>query len=301
VHGIIVDALSGNSSSKKLFKSARGVIESSRDIERVLVVDQQPIGKTSRSTPASYLGIWDEIRKVFAQTLEAKSRGWGPSFFSHNTGKGRCPVCKGQGELTLEMSFLAEAKVQCESCLGSRFTIEADSVKFKDTAISQILQLTFEQARTFFVSHKKIHQVCKLACELGLGYLTLGQPSSTLSGGESQRLKLVSELHASRRGHTLYILDEPTTGLHRLDVSLLLKGLHGLVEQGHSVFVIEHDADTIVQSDWVVELGPGPGERGGKIVFQGSPEKLVSAKTPWGVALRERINTHKAASSARAA
>ncbi len=301
VHGIIADALSGSSRQKKVFKGTHGTVESSIEIERFLVVDQQPIGKTSRSTPASYLGIWDEIRKVFAGTLEAKSRGWGTSFFSHNTGKGRCPACKGQGELKLEMSFLAEAKVLCESCFGSRFTPEADSVKFKDLSVSQALQLTFEQARTFFVNHRKIHQVCKLACELGLGYLTLGQPSSTLSGGESQRIKLVSELHLSRRDHTLYILDEPTTGLHRLDVSLLLKGLRGLVDQGHSVLVIEHDADTIAQSDCIVELGPGPGESGGRVVFKGAARELVSSKTPWGAALRERIAIHKEAGTARAA
>ena len=292
VHGVIAAALASAGSSKKLFKGPAGVVDSSLEIERFLVVDQQPIGKTSRSTPASYLGVWDEIRKVFAGTLEAKSRGWTTSFFSHNAGKGRCPACKGQGEITLEMSFLAEAKVTCESCLGSRFTPEAQTVLFKGISVSDALQLTFEQARTFFVNHKKIHQVCKLACELGLGYLTLGQPSSTLSGGESQRLKLVSELHVSRRGHTLYILDEPTTGLHRLDVSLLLKGLHGLVDQGHSVLVIEHDADTIAQSDWVVELGPGPGERGGRIVFEGVPSALLRAKTGWGTALRERVALH---------
>jgi excinuclease ABC subunit A len=265
------------------------------------MVDQQPIGKTSRSTPASYLGIWDEIRKVFAETLEAKSRGWGPSYFSHNTGKGRCPVCKGQGELTLEMSFLAEAKVECESCQGGRFTPEADTVLFRGLSISKSLQLTFEEARTFFVNHKRIHQVCKLACDLGLGYLTLGQPSSTLSGGESQRIKLVSELHLSRKGHTLYVLDEPTTGLHRLDVELLLKGLHSLVDQGHSVIVIEHDADMITQSDWVIELGPGAGPFGGKVVFEGHPSKLLKAKTPWGAAINERIALHHALAAQRAA
>ena len=301
IHGIVGDALASGSDSKGAFRGKWGAVATSLDVERFLMVDQQPIGKTSRSTPASYLGIWDEIRKVFAETLEAKSRGWGPSFFSHNTGKGRCPVCKGQGELTLEMSFLAEAKVECESCLGSRFTPEADTVLFRDLSISKSLQLTFEEARTFFINHRKIHQICKLACDLGLGYLTLGQPSSTLSGGESQRLKLVSELHLSRKGHTLYILDEPTTGLHRLDVDLLLKGLHGLVDQGHSVLVIEHDADMITQSDWVIELGPGAGAQGGKIVFEGHPEKLLKAKTPWAAALTERIALHRALGAQRAA
>jgi excinuclease ABC subunit A len=295
VHGVVVEALQGKQNSKGVYVTEHGNVESELQVDRLLVVDQQPIGKTSRSTPASYLGIWDEVRSIFAATLEAKSRGWGPSFFSHNTGKGRCPTCKGQGELTLEMSFLAEAKVMCESCAGSRFTVEADSIRFKDHSISQILTLTFEEARALFVNHRKIHHACAIACELGLGYLTLGQQSSTLSGGESQRLKLVSELQLSRKGHTLYVLDEPTTGLHRLDVAMLLKALRALVAQGHSVFVIEHDADTIAQADWVIELGPGPGEAGGKIIFEGRPEKLLRAKTPWAEALKERMAVHNQA------
>jgi excinuclease ABC subunit A len=293
VHGVLVEALEGADPTKSVYKTAHGEVRTELPIERLLVVDQQPIGKTSRSTPASYLGIWDDVRGVFASTLEAKSRGWGPSFFSHNTGKGRCPVCKGNGELTLEMSFLAEAKVPCESCGGTRFTLEADSIRYRGLSVSQVLALTFEEARTTFVNHRKIHQMCAITCELGLGYLTLGQPSSTLSGGESQRLKLASELHQARRGHTLYILDEPTTGLHRLDVALLLKALHGLVALGHSVVVIEHDADTLAQSDWVLEVGPGPGAAGGTIVYSGTPRKLQSAATPWGIALRERIALHE--------
>jgi excinuclease ABC subunit A len=302
VHGVIVTALDEplhagrkSSSSKKdtKTKNASNVVESSLPIERLLVVDQQPIGKTSRSTPASYLGIWDEIRKIFAETLESKSRGWGASFFSHNTGKGRCPVCKGQGELTLEMSFLAEAKVLCETCNGSRFTPEADSVRFRDLSVSEVLKLTFDEARAIFINHRKIHQICAIACDLGLGYLTLGQPSSTLSGGESQRLKLVAELHMSRKGHTIYILDEPTTGLHRLDVALLLKALHALVQKGHSVLVIEHDADTIAQSDWIVELGPGPGAAGGTVIFEGPPSQLIRGGTPWSEALNERLALHE--------
>jgi excinuclease ABC subunit A len=301
VHSVLGEALTCGANAKGVYHGSFGIVTSTLPIERHLVVDQQPIGKTSRSTPASYLGIWDEIRKVFAETLEAKSRGWGASYFSHNTGKGRCAVCKGQGELKLEMSFLAEATVLCESCMGSRFSAEADSVKFRDLSISQVLKLTFEEAKTFFVNHRKIHQICRLACELGLGYLTLGQPSSTLSGGESQRIKLVSELHTSRKGHTVYILDEPTTGLHRLDVELLLKGLHRLVDQGHSVLVIEHDADTITQADWVLELGPGPGERGGTIVFEGPPAQLMEARTSWGEALRERKRLHASFQTAQAA
>lgn len=298
LHGVVVEALSGKANAQGAYVTEHGSVKTDLEVDRLLVVDQQPIGKTSRSTPASYLGIWDEVRNIFASTLEAKSRGWGPSFFSHNTGKGRCSMCKGQGELTLEMSFLAEAKVECESCGGSRFTAEADTIKYKDHSISQILKLTFDEARTLFVNHRKIHQVCVIACDLGLGYLTLGQQSSTLSGGESQRLKLVSELHLSRRGHTLYVLDEPTTGLHRLDVAMLLRALQALVAQGHSVLVIEHDADTISQSDWVIELGPGPGAGGGKILFEGRPEKLLDAHTPWSAALAERISLHSQAMQA---
>ena len=183
VHGVIAEALQAKASPEGEFRTTAGTVHPSLSISRTLVVDQQPIGKTSRSTPASYLGVWDEIRKLFAATLEAKSRGWTASFFSHNTGKGRCPACKGQGEQTLEMSFLAQAKVPCEDCGTTRFTHEANSIRFKDISISDALALTFEEARSLFVNHRKIHQVCATACELGLGYLTLGQPSSTLSWG----------------------------------------------------------------------------------------------------------------------
>lgn len=295
VNGVIVEALSGGTEEAKEIAAPNGTVRSDIKIDRLLVVDQQPIGKTSRSTPASYLGIWDDVRSIFASTLEAKSRGWGPSFFSHNTGKGRCAACKGNGELTLEMSFLAEAKVPCESCGGTRFTLEADSIRYRDLSISQVLKLTFEEAKLIFVNHRSIHQICSITCDLGLGYLTLGQPSSTLSGGESQRLKLASELHLSRRGHTLYVLDEPTTGLHRSDVALLLRALHGLVARGNSVFVIEHDADTISQCDWVIELGPGPGTNGGEIIYAGAPKELLGEATPWGVALSERVALHREA------
>lgn len=293
VHGVLVDALQSKESKDGSFQGSNGTIQPSLPITRTLVVNQQPIGKTSRSTPASYLGVWDEIRKLFAATLEAKSRGWTAGFFSHNTGKGRCPACKGQGEQKLEMSFLAEAKVPCEECNTSRFTHEANSIRFKGVSISDALKLTFEEARALFINHKKIHQICATACDLGLGYLSLGQPSSTLSGGESQRLKLIAELQLSRKGHTLYILDEPTTGLHRSDVTLLLKALHRLVQQGHSVLVVEHDADTISQAHWIIELGPEAGEKGGTIVFEGLPSELHKADTPWGSMLRERSAIHQ--------
>lgn len=286
VHGIIAETISAGGSGEHRWEHGVGTLTSSLDISRILLVDQKPIGINSRSTPASYLGIWDEIRKVFAGTIEAKARGWGAGFFSYNTGKGRCPECKGQGQLKIEMNFLADAWVPCEACAGRRFNEEAESVRFADLSIGDVLQLTFEEARAKFAHHRRIIDPIRQAVELGLGYLTLGQSSPTLSGGESQRLKLVAELSAERRGHTIYLLDEPTTGLHKADVEKLVRTLRALVTRGHSVIVIEHDADVIRAADFVLELGPGAGEDGGSIVFAGAPRELVTATSPWGEILR---------------
>jgi excinuclease ABC subunit A len=218
--------------------------------------------------------------------VESKARGWKQSFFSYNTGKGRCPECKGQGQVTLEMSFLADAAVVCETCNGSRYGDEALSVRYMDFTIAEALQFTFEEAKARFANHRRIYQPLVQACELGLGYLTLGQSSSTLSGGESQRIKLVSELSSPRQGHTLYILDEPTTGLHKADVSRLLKVLKDLVARGNTVLLIEHDADVLLASDYVIELGPGPGALGGRVVFAGPSADLIRAQSAWGEVLR---------------
>jgi len=295
LHGIIYDTLMSGKASQKSWSGSEGLqIESTIPIERVLMVDQSPIGKTSRSTPASYLGIWDEIRKLFAMTVEAKSRGLTWSYFSYNSGKGRCPHCKGLGQIKLEMSFMAEASVLCESCLGSRYTEDAKSLLYAGSSISDALNLTFDEARVKFANHRKPHQALHLACELGLGYLTLGQASNTLSGGESQRIKLVSELSAKRKGHTLYILDEPTTGLHKADVFRLINVFRQLTSQGNSVLLIEHDRDMLEHSDHIIELGPGPGAQGGKVIFQGEVSKLKKAITPWGKILsRPSIHANK--------
>lgn len=289
MHGVISETLiEGFESHKKTrWELEQHSLKSDQPIERVVMVDQSPIGRNSRSTPASYLGIWTEVRKLFAQTIEAKAQGYTPGFFSHNSGKGRCPDCKGQGMSRLEMSFLAEASVVCETCAGSRYGYEAQCIHFQGRSIADVLALTFEEARVIFANHRKIHQVLAQACDLGLGYLTLGQASNTLSGGECQRIKLVAELSGTRRGHTLYLLDEPTTGLHRADVARLIKVLYGLVAQGHSVFVIEHDQDVLTCAQHVVELGPGPGDEGGRVVYQGSPTEWHKAKTPWARLLRE--------------
>ncbi len=292
VHGIISDAIHLGTEKEKDAQWVLGdaLVTSALPLERCLLVDQSPIGKTSRSTPASYLGVWDEIRKIFGSSLEAKSRGWSASYFSYNSGKGRCPVCKGQGQIKLEMSFLADASILCEACRGKRFQEDAESVRYLGLSISEALNLTFEEARQKFANHRKIHQPLLQAAELGLGYLTLGQASNTLSGGEAQRIKLVSELSSTRRGHTLYLLDEPTTGLHKADVVRLVKVLRSLVALGNTVIVIEHDQDLILGCDYVVEMGPGPAEAGGKVIFQGPPQELYTASTPWGQLLRMENN-----------
>ena len=289
VHGIIADTVNlSKKSSKESWSFEKTSIKSDEKIESFFEIDQTPIGANSRSTPASYLKIWDNIRKLYANTIEAKSRGWDASYFSYNTGKGKCPECQGKGELKLEMSFLADAHIPCETCNTGRYNDDANSIRYLDLSISEVLDLTFEEAKSHFANHGKVHRALHQACELGLGYLSLGQSSATLSGGESQRIKLVAELSKKRKGHTVYVLDEPTTGLHKADVQKLIKILHTLKEQGHSIIIIEHDPDVIKAADHIIEMGPGPAEEGGKIIFQGTPKELLKAKSPWAKELSKQ-------------
>ncbi len=261
-------------------------------IDRVLEVDQTPIGKTPRSTPATYIGFWDTIRKLLAESEEARMRGWKPNRFSFNTGEGRCGLCEGQGWQKVEMNFLPDVRVLCDACSGTRFNQETRAVLWRGKSVADILAMNVDEAVTFFEHHPSVERPLKLLQEVGLGYLTLGQPSPTLSGGEAQRIKLVTELvkastvSGKTTQHTLYVLDEPTVGLHMADIEKLIHVLHRLVDAGNTVVVIEHQLDIWAQADWMIDLGPEGGAAGGTVVGQGTPAEIAKQRTHTGAALR---------------
>jgi excinuclease ABC subunit A len=285
-------AVNGGAKASRKSKSVELIgcdaVQGVEHIDRVLEVDQTPIGKTPRSCPATYIGFWDAIRAIFAGTTEARIRGYTASRFSFNTAGGRCEACEGQGVKTIEMSFLPDVKVLCDVCGGRRFNSETLSVLWREKSIGDVLAMDVDDAVDFFKAHPRIHHALKLLQDVGLGYLTLGQQSPTLSGGEAQRIKLVAELSKVRGEvaagprykpkHTLYVLDEPTVGLHMADVEKLIHVLHRLVEAGNTAVVVEHNLDVMAEADWIVDMGPEAGDGGGRIVAQGTPAEIARKK-----------------------
>ena len=258
-------------------KTVRGVDH----LDKVVHVDQSPIGRTPRSNPATYTGVWDHIRKIFAAVPESKVRGYGPGRFSFNVKGGRCESCKGDGTLKIEMNFLPDVYVPCEVCHGARYNRETLEIRYKDKTVADVLDMTIHQAAEFFSASSVIARHLNTLVEVGLGYVRLGQSATTLSGGEAQRVKLATELQRRSTGRTIYVLDEPTTGLHFEDIRKLLGVLQGLVDKGNSVVVIEHNLDVIANADWVIDMGPEGGKGGGTVVVTGTPEKVAATESSY--------------------
>ena len=272
--GLVGKIYSGSKARPGEHDDIRGV----EHIDKIIDIDQSPIGRTPRSNPATYTGLFDVIREVFSQTQEAKMRGYKPGRFSFNVKGGRCEACRGDGIIRIEMHFLPDVYVPCEVCKGARYNRETLEVRYKGKSISQVLDMVVDEGVEFFQNIPKIHRKLQIMQDVGLGYIKLGQPATTLSGGEAQRIKLATELARRSTGKTLYILDEPTTGLHTADIHRLLIVLQRLVDGGDTVVVIEHNLDVIKTADYVIDLGPEGGSRGGTIVAKGTPEDIVKAK-----------------------
>ena len=284
IHDTLVPALAASLRGEQVAVPHWRALRGMESIERMIEIDQSPIGRSPRSTPATYCGFWDAIRKVFAASRDSKARGYNASRFSFNAGDGRCEACGGGGRVKLEMSFLEQIDVPCPQCSGKRFSRTTLSVKFKDKNIAEVLEMSIDEATAFFESFPEVFRSLSCLQSVGLGYLTLGQHSTTLSGGEAQRIKLASELQKKTSGKTLYVLDEPTTGLHMADVERLVRLLQELVNKGNTVVVVEHQLDLISCCDWVIDLGPEGGEGGGRIVGRGTPEHLAGLAANAGLA-----------------
>jgi excinuclease ABC subunit A len=267
----LVRRLGGVAPKPGPFTRLRGVSQ----VDKVVLVDQSPIGRTPRSNAATYTGVFDEIRKVFAGTRDARQRGYRASRFSFNAKGGRCEECQGHGVKKIEMSFLPDLYVTCQECNGARFNRQTLSVRYRDRSIADVLNMPVEEAVGFFENFDRIHRALASLADVGLGYLPLGQPSTTLSGGEAQRVKLATELARIDTGNTLYLLDEPTTGLHFEDIARLLDVLQRLVDRGNTVIVIEHNLDVMKCADWIIDLGPEGGQGGGEVVATGTPEAIA--------------------------
>lgn len=267
------------------YKSVSGI----ENIDKVVTVDQSPLGRSPRSNPATYTGVFADIRKLFVELPDSKLRGYKPGRFSFNVAGGRCETCKGNGYRTIEMNFLPDVLVPCEECHGKRYNRETLEVRYKGKSISDVLEMTVDQAVEFFQNVPVIINKIKVLQDIGLGYIKLGQPSSTLSGGENQRVKLATELAKKDTGKTLFILDEPTTGLHFEDIRVLLKVINKLVDKGNSMVVIEHNLDVIKSADYIIDLGPGGGREGGRIIAEGKPEEIIKQDTPTAVFLKKEL------------
>ena len=280
--------------SNKFYRSAEEPLpyrelEGMENIDKIVTVDQSPLGKSPRSNPATYTGVFSDIRSLFVDLPEARIRGYKPGRFSFNVAGGRCEACKGNGYKTIEMNFLPDVLVPCEECSGKRYNRETLEVRFKGKSIADVLDMTINQAVEFFSAQPRILKKLKIMQEIGLGYIKLGQPSSTLSGGENQRVKLATELAKRDTGKTLFVLDEPTTGLHFEDIKVLLGVLNRLVDKGNTVLVIEHNLDVVKCADYIVDMGPAGGKNGGRIIATGTPEEVARTDSPTAAFLRREL------------
>ncbi|MCZ7423989.1 excinuclease ABC subunit UvrA [Verrucosispora sp. WMMA2121] len=302
VNDILYAVLANQINGARLVPGRHTRVSGLEHVDKVVGVDQSPIGRTPRSNPATYTGVWDHVRKLFAETTEAKVRGYGPGRFSFNVKGGRCEACSGDGTIKIEMNFLPDVYVPCEVCKGARYNRETLEVHYKGKTVSDVLEMPIEEAAEFFSAIPAIHRHLKTLVDVGLGYVRLGQPAPTLSGGEAQRVKLASELQKRSTGRTVYVLDEPTTGLHFEDIRKLLLVLEGLVDKGNTVITIEHNLDVIKSADWLIDMGPEGGHRGGTVLATGSPEEVAEvAESHTGQFLRTVLKLGGAAKGAVAA
>jgi excinuclease ABC subunit A len=290
INDVLYRGLYGTLNHKHLNPGEHDTITGIEHVDKIIIIDQSPIGRTPRSNPATYTGVFTYIREIFAQTPTSKKRGYKPGRFSFNVKGGRCEACTGDGIIKIEMHFLADVYVPCEVCKGKRYNRETLEVRYKGKNISEVLDMTVEEALKFFDKIPRIKKKLQTLDDVGLSYIKLGQPATTLSGGEAQRVKLAKELSRQSTGHTLYILDEPTTGLHFADIRKLLQVLGRLRDGGNTVLVIEHNLDVIKTADHIIDLGPEGGDGGGMVVAQGTPEEIVSSGSYTGEFLKEVLN-----------
>jgi excinuclease ABC subunit A len=299
IEDILQRAMSRHFYRARVIPGAHKRIRGFEHLDKVIDIDQSPIGRTPRSNPATYTGLFTPIRELFAELPEAKIRGYGPGRFSFNVKGGRCEACEGDGLVKIEMHFLPDVYVPCDVCKGKRYNRETLEVRFRGLSIADVLELTVEDALEFFENQPRIRQKLQTLNDVGLGYIHLGQSATTLSGGEAQRVKLSAELSKRDTGRTFYILDEPTTGLHFEDVRMLLEVLHRLVDRGNTVLVIEHNLDVIKTADWIVDLGPEGGLRGGEIVAAGTPEDVAAVDRSYTGQYLKKLLKQRAPSRSR--